>query len=513
MTAGLTALLACASVNFVARAQTLHAGPAYSSEDGSDGPQFPRVDVLVRLKNAQGAPTVVKTADLKLFSNGSEVGEADQIRNFGAARYGVREVLALDLSGSMTGKPLEAIRQTIAQFVNQARTQDRVEVVSFANDTRIEVPFGADKQTLAERLKAVTSRGNETHLYDALLDAMAQLTSGPPVCRQLTVISDGHDEGSQHSIEDVIALAKKQEIAIDAIGLTRSHPEYLQFMQQMAAATGGNYAQAHSPDELSGLIDQGIQAMKATPVAGFKTDKLAADGQTHVIEVRWVPGHLAASVDVTMPNIPNPWRLWGWVLAGCFGAGLILLLVARRPPKKPLSRSARAVPVQPQDSQPRAERVDEKIAEDLNQKLEMREPRPVDTEPVHRPHDPPVGVESLEPQAPARAQTRVTAFFPKGVATAVLEVTSGPLLGTRLPVVDEVRIGALEGNDLVIGGDPTLSGFHGIVRLIEGVLTVEDLQSTNGTFVNGVRIAGGRKLLRPSDLIRMGRSNFAVRTG
>ena len=32
-------------------------------------------------------------------------------------------------------------------------------------------------------------------------------------------------------------------------------------------------------------------------------------------------------------------------------------------------------------------------------------------------------------------------------------------------------------------------------------------------FVNGVRIEGGRKLLRPGDLIRMGHSNFTVRTG
>jgi VWFA-related protein len=248
--AGLAAWPACASVDLEAR--TLHAGPAYTStastgKDGSDGPAFPRVDVVVRLKDAHGAPMAV------------------------------REVLALDLSGSMKGKPLEAVRQTIAQFVNQARPMDRVEVISFANDTRIEVPFGADKQTLAERLKTVTSRGNETHLYDALLDAMTQLTNGPPVCRQLTVISDGHDEGSQHSVDDVIALAKKQKIAIDAVGLTRSHPEYLKFMQQMAEATGGNYAQAHSPDELSGLIDQGIQAMRATPVVGFKAGRRWTD--------------------------------------------------------------------------------------------------------------------------------------------------------------------------------------------------------------------------------------------
>jgi VWFA-related protein len=504
--AGLGALLAFSSVDVVA--QTLHAGPAYTVKDGSDGPAFPRVDVVVRLKDAHGAPLAVKTNDLTLYSNGSEIGEADQIRNFGAAGYGVREVLALDLSGSMKGKPLEAVRQAIAQFVNQARPMDRVEVISFANDTRIEVPFGADKQALAERLKAVTSRGNETHLYDAVLDAMTQLTSGPPVCRQLTVISDGHDEGSQHSIDDVIALAKKQKIAIDAIGLTRSHSEYLAFMQRMAEATGGNYAQAQSPDELSGLIDQGIQAMRATPVVGFKAGKLAGDGQTHAVEVRWEPGHLAANVDIATPEMPAPWRVWSWVLGGCFGVGVILLLVARKPRKKPPVSARAAAPGRPQDPQPRAETVDEQLGAGLKPN-----PERADTEPMHRPHDPMVVVDCPEPPVPARAKTLVAAFFPKGVTSAVLEVTAGPLTGERLPVVDEVRIGALKGNDLMIGDDSALSGFHGMVRLVEGVLTVEDLHSTNGTFVNGLRIEGGRKLLRPGDLIRMGHSIFTVRTG
>jgi hypothetical protein len=164
--------------------------------------------------------------------------------------------------------------------------------------------------------------------------------------------------------------------------------------------------------------------------------------------------------------------------------------------------------MRPQDPQPRAETVDEHRGARV--KLDTQRAY---TEPMNGSQDPTVRDRSLEPQAPVRAKTLVAALFPKGVTSAVLEVTGGPLMGVRLPVVDEARIGALDGNDLVIDADPALLGFHGIVRLVEGVLTVEDLHSTNGTFVNGVRIEGGRKLLRPGDLIRMGHSNFTVRTG
>jgi pSer/pThr/pTyr-binding forkhead associated (FHA) protein len=51
------------------------------------------------------------------------------------------------------------------------------------------------------------------------------------------------------------------------------------------------------------------------------------------------------------------------------------------------------------------------------------------------------------------------------------------------------------------------------VRLADQVLTVEDVRSTNGTFVNGVRLGLDRKLLKPGDEIRVGRSVFRVCSG
>ena len=147
-------------------AHTLSAGPAYTSKDGKDGPQFPRIDMVVRLRDGAGVLQPVQAADLKLFSGSASLGGVSSVRTFAETGYGVKSILALDMSGSMKGGPLAAIRATVSQFVDQARDQDRVEVLTFADDTRVEVPFGADKATLADRLRQVDSRGKETHLYD-----------------------------------------------------------------------------------------------------------------------------------------------------------------------------------------------------------------------------------------------------------------------------------------------------------------------------------------------------------
>ncbi|MES2758298.1 MAG: FHA domain-containing protein [Pseudomonadota bacterium] len=74
--------------------------------------------------------------------------------------------------------------------------------------------------------------------------------------------------------------------------------------------------------------------------------------------------------------------------------------------------------------------------------------------------------------------------------------------------VQEVEIGAGRTtigrhpqNDVVIGHQ-AVSSRHAAVTSIDGLATLEDLDSSNGTFVNGLRI--GRKVLSDGDRVTIG---------
>ena len=72
-------------------------------------------------------------------------------------------------------------------------------------------------------------------------------------------------------------------------------------------------------------------------------------------------------------------------------------------------------------------------------------------------------------------------------AMARLRVVSGPNAGQTVDVDQELVIGR-EDTDLAIDDDE-MSGRHAVVRRHANRLQVEDLGSTNGTFVDGTRIA------------------------
>jgi len=70
---------------------------------------------------------------------------------------------------------------------------------------------------------------------------------------------------------------------------------------------------------------------------------------------------------------------------------------------------------------------------------------------------------------------------------ARLRVVSGPAAGQTVDIEEEIVIGR-EDTDLVID-DGEMSHRHAVVRRHANRLQVEDLGSTNGTFVDGTRIA------------------------
>lgn len=75
---------------------------------------------------------------------------------------------------------------------------------------------------------------------------------------------------------------------------------------------------------------------------------------------------------------------------------------------------------------------------------------------------------------------------------------------------EHLTLGRAAANDLTFPSDGTVSGRHAIFERQEDGWTIRDLHSSNGTYVNGQRLDGPR-LLRPGDLVTMGKERMAFR--
>jgi pSer/pThr/pTyr-binding forkhead associated (FHA) protein len=117
-----------------------------------------------------------------------------------------------------------------------------------------------------------------------------------------------------------------------------------------------------------------------------------------------------------------------------------------------------------------------------------------------------VGEESRSPtEAPAGEPAAVAAE-----AGEALVVTAGTALGRRLTLEDELVIGRGVRGAGELSDDVEASRRHArVARDADGGLSIEDLGSANGTFVNGERVRG-RRPLKAGDSIRIGSTTLEL---
>jgi pSer/pThr/pTyr-binding forkhead associated (FHA) protein len=72
-----------------------------------------------------------------------------------------------------------------------------------------------------------------------------------------------------------------------------------------------------------------------------------------------------------------------------------------------------------------------------------------------------------------------------------------------------VTVGRGGQNDLVLSGDEFASARHARIEPRGDGVWVQDLDSTNGTYVNGSRVAGAQRL-DPGDILRVGETDLVV---
>ncbi|MBI3949626.1 MAG: VWA domain-containing protein [Acidobacteria bacterium] len=152
------------------------------------------VPVVVRDSQNRYIPDL-KKEDFIVYENGVE----QQVTLFAHAEEPFHVALVLDTSGS-TEAELPRIQQAALSFVQQLHPNDRVMIVSFDDDVRVENEFTSDREVLAQAIRRLHS-GASTHLYDAVYTVVEQRMSQVKGRKAMILFTDGVDTASNQANE------------------------------------------------------------------------------------------------------------------------------------------------------------------------------------------------------------------------------------------------------------------------------------------------------------------------
>ena len=130
--------------------------------------------------------------------------------------------LIVDSSGSMRSKLGEVVAAAVA-FAKSSNPDDELFAIRFNDDVRAAVRdrrflLASDLVELEAALSALVPQGR-TSLYDALIAGLDHLNEGSRPRKALVVISDGGDNASQATLDQVLARARKSNASIYTIGV------------------------------------------------------------------------------------------------------------------------------------------------------------------------------------------------------------------------------------------------------------------------------------------------------
>ncbi|MCK9520622.1 MAG: VWA domain-containing protein [Dehalococcoidia bacterium] len=209
---------------------------------------FPTITVLLEVEEDERPVASLAASDL-VVSEGNVPAEVVSVERATDLALPLNLVLTLDISGSMIGERLEFAKTAARTMIANLQPSDTAAVLSFASTARIEQPLGTVPATLLGSIDALVAAG-DTALFDAV-SLSSEVAGAAAGRRAVVLLSDGEDFGgvSTATRETSIAAAGESGAIFYVIGLEGGELDR-EFLEELAAATGGAYFAVSTPQEL-----------------------------------------------------------------------------------------------------------------------------------------------------------------------------------------------------------------------------------------------------------------------
>jgi Ca-activated chloride channel homolog len=254
--------------------------PVYHS-----GTQLVDLHVSVVDKNGKLVTDVPESA-FKVYENAIE----QPVKIFRREDVPVSMGIVIDNSGSMRDKRAKVAAASLA-LVKASNQLDEVFIVDFNDDAYLDQPLTSDIKKLEAALDKIDSKGG-TAMRDAIGMSIDYVKDkGKREKKVLLVVTDGNDNTSNESLEQLVRRAQRSEVLIYCIGLLseeepREARSAKRALKALAEASGGMDYYPKDLAEVDRITPQVAHEIRNQYLLAYSPTNAALDGTYRKIEVK-----------------------------------------------------------------------------------------------------------------------------------------------------------------------------------------------------------------------------------
>ncbi len=468
----------------------------------------------------------------------------------------VKTLVMLDNSLSIPKAGRTRIRKMIQHMIDSRMEQEEIAIAVFQEGVTWLSDYTSDDAALHQAVTKISYQNSNTYLTDVLYELLSaqKAEQFQDVYRRIVVISDGMDNKSiGYTKDELTALLKEYPVPVYTVGLLTKKKDNQKQLKDLFAISRITEAENHllTNDQEIAKISQALQAdREIVRLTVCPPDELL-DGSRKMFKITLDSGE-RVSVEAVMPQqakIPEPtaadkdkqtdvdtsdgnedaqtpdttdaadtrksaggstWTIVG--LAALFLAAAVTAVIVRNK-KASLQKASNSSAGKSADSllHRKSERnfvkkSDETYHQKWNQTFDGDGAETCDTDGDD------TKTELMEITETMEDEHTVSMWNPDEdpVCSLVLTDLRIPERSFQIPLQTSVVIGRKQGVcGVVIHDDMSVSGRHCEIKHRDGNFYIQDLQSSNGTCVNGTRIWSETQITSGS-VIQMGKSEFRL---
>jgi VWFA-related protein len=260
--------------------------------------------------------TNLQQSAFKVFENNVE----QPLKIFNREDVPVSMGIIIDNSGSMREKRPKVAAAAL-ELIKQSNPQDEVFIVDFNDVAFLDAPFTNNIKKLEEVLDKIDTRGG-TAMRDAISMSIDYAKEhGKKTKKVLLVITDGNDNTSNETLEQLVRKARQSEVLIYCIGLLneeepREARAAKRALNELASASGGLAYYPKSLSEVETITPLIAHEIRNQYILAYTPLNAALDGTFRAIKVtvkaqgnptvRTRNGYFATPIPAAKPKQSGP---------------------------------------------------------------------------------------------------------------------------------------------------------------------------------------------------------------
>ena len=212
--------------------------------------------------------------------------------------------IVYDVSGSMKER-IHRSMQALKRFIETSHDDDDFFLMAFNNRANLVEDFTVSAEKVLSHLMFVQPHGS-TALYDAAYLAVEKIKQGRHPKRALLIISDGQDNNSRYTYNELRKRIKESDVQIYCIGITDPATDSLSafgrsVLEEIARMTGGRafFPNAYNEPELVEICTRIALELRHQYAVGFYPTDVQSEAKWHKVQIKVKPpkglGHLSVT--------------------------------------------------------------------------------------------------------------------------------------------------------------------------------------------------------------------------